>query len=68
MTRILLLILASQALHAAEQVIVYRSKAEQSLDAFIWENSEYALIFIGILLAVPVAMTARRWFRGLRRR
>lgn len=68
MNRIILLILASPALHAAEQVIVYRSKAEQSLDAFIWENPEYVLIFIGALVAVPVVATVYRWFRGLRRR
>lgn len=67
MTRLITFLLTSSALRSAEQVIVYRSKAEQAWDQFIWENPELILVFIGILLAVPVAMVAYRWFKDLRR-
>lgn len=71
MTRLLVFLLAysalNSALSSAEQVIVYRSRAEQAWDQLLWENPEYILVFIGILLAAPVALAAFRWFKRLRR-
>jgi len=67
MTRLLLFLFASSALTSAEQVIVYRSRIEQAWDQFLWENPELILVFVGILLAAPVAMGAYRWFKRLRR-
>lgn len=49
---------------AAEQIIVYRSRAEAEMDAFWWDNPELALVFVGVLIAIPVGFWIYRTIRN----